>query len=361
MNSLFETNDRSRRRVRIIGLGSAVLLIGMSVTPYSPEGTASNRKSPAKSSLVQASGKTAQAKVKESVAKLPLAFEPNQGQTGAEVKYVARAQGYTAFLTGDTAVLRVKGAAEGILQMKMRNAQPASQVTVSDPQIGRSNYMIGNDRSKWLTNVPHFGKVTYRNIYPGIDVVYAGNQTNLEYDFVVKPGADPNQIRVAYEGSSRFALNAQGDLELQTAAGETVAHKPVVYQTVDGRRKPVRGDYMLTAKNEVGFKLGAYDATQPLVIDPTVTVLTFFGGTGNDAATAVAANSTGVYFTGSTSSVNTTPVGTSFPRRRPPALEPELRPRRALPARRLPQLSPHWPATPAELIPVEAPTLSSPC
>jgi hypothetical protein len=313
MNSLFEKKDLRGRKIRTIGFGLAVLLIGMSMASYSRKGTGSSRKTPTRISLAQASDKAAQAKVKESAAKLPLAFEPNQGQTGAPVQYVARAQGYTAFLTAGTAVLRVKGATEGVLRMTMRNAQPASQVTASDPQIGKSNYLIGNDRSKWLTNVPHYGKVTYTNVYPGVDVVYAGNETNVEYDFVVKPGADPNRIRVAYEGSSRFALNAQGDLELQTPAGRTVAHKPVVYQTIDGRRKPVHGSYVLTAKNEVGFEIGSYDSSQPLIIDPTVTVLTFFGGTGNDVAQAVAANATGVYFTGFTASVNTSPVGTSFP------------------------------------------------
>jgi len=290
-----------------MSFGLALLLIGASVASYSHKGTASNGKVLDKSSLVQASGKLDQAKVKESVGKLPLAFEPNQGQTDPQVKYIARAQGYTAFLTGNQTVLKVKGAADGVLAMTLQNVHAASRIAASDPQVGKSNYFLGNDRSKWLTNVPHYGAVSYQDVYAGIDVVYSGNQSNLEYDFVVKPGADPKQIHVAYQGSSRFALNAAGDLELQTAAGQTVAHKPVVYQTIHGKRTPVQAEYVLTAKNEVSFKLGAYDTRQPVVIDPTVTVLAALGGaTSNDSANAVAANSTGVYLTGSSSAADAT-------------------------------------------------------
>jgi hypothetical protein len=278
------------------------------MTLYPHKGTAVSGKVADKSSLVQASSKLAQAKAQESVRKLPLAFEANRGQTDPAVQFIARASGYTAFLTSDGVVMRVKGAKEGVLAMKMQNAKPANRGAASAEQPGKSNYFLGSDRSKWIANVAHYGNVSYKDAYPGIDVVYSGNQRNLQYDFVVKPGADPNQIRIAYQGSSRFALNAQGDLELQTPAGQTVAHKPLVYQTIGNQRKAVRGDYVLTAKNEVGFKIGSYDTTQPLVIDPTVTVLTFVGGTGLDVANAVAANASGVYLTGSTASTTTFPL-----------------------------------------------------
>ncbi|MGD0868594.1 MAG: SBBP repeat-containing protein [Bryobacteraceae bacterium] len=290
------------RRVRIMGVGLALLLMGMSVAS-SHKGTASN----GKSSLVQAS-KLTQAYVKESVGKLPLAFEQNQGQTDPQVKYVARAKGYTAFLTENETVLSIKGSAQGVLRMKMQNARPASRIEPGDKQIGKTNYVRPQGN---ITGIPNYGKVTYKGIYPGIDVAYRGNQRDLEYDFVVNPGADPSQIRVAYEGSSRFALDGDGNLELETAAGRTLAHKPVVYQTIRGVRKPVQGDYVLMADNQVGFKLGAYDHSQTLVIDPVLNVLAFLAGVapsaGVDEGFAVATNPSGtpigVFLTGRTQSL----------------------------------------------------------
>src|ERR1035441_3814885 len=183
--------------------------------------------------------------------------------------------------------------------MKMQNAQPATSMVASEQQSSRSNYL-----SKRITNVPNYGKVTYKGIYPGIDVAYRGNQRSLEYDFVVNPGADPNQIRVAYEGTSTFALDAQGNLALDTAAGKMVSHKPVVYQTVHGTRQAVQGDYVLLAGNQAGFRVGSYDHTQALVIDPVVTVYATLGGSGNDEANGIAVNTTGVYLTGRTTSVD---------------------------------------------------------
>jgi hypothetical protein len=252
------------------------------------------------------------AEMMKAIGRLPLIFEPNRGQTDPRVKYLARAQGYTAFLSGKETVLLVKGAHPSVVTMSFPNASNASRVVASDTHAGITNYLIGNDRSKWLTNVPNYGKVTYQDVYRGIDVVYSGSQRDLEYDFVVKPGADSKQIRVAYSG--QFKLNAQGDLEIATDAGTTVAHKPVVYQTIQGQRKAVEGAYELTANNEARFKLGAYDPRETLVIDPVYTIGAFIGGTGTDAANGVAANNTGVYLTGSTTSAGTTDFNaTGFP------------------------------------------------
>src|SRR5215472_12568215 len=178
------------------------------------------------SAVVAASRRTAtpdKAEVVKAVGKLPLAFEPNRGQTDPRVKYLARAQGYTAFLAGNEVVFLVNGGKKSVVTMSFPHASSSSLVVASDQQVGTTNYFIGNDRSKWLTGVPNYGKVTYEEVYRGVDVVYSGNQRDVEYDFVVKPGADPNQIRVAYSG--QFKLNAQGDLEIATDAGTTIAHK----------------------------------------------------------------------------------------------------------------------------------------
>jgi hypothetical protein len=284
-----------------VGCGLALLLAGVSLASYSYKGTKSfGKNADTKSSLVQAS-QPSQAKINESVGKLPLAFEPNQGQVDPQVKFLARAKGYTALLTENEAVLAIKGSAQGVLRMKMQNASPATRLEASDRQVGKSNYLRPSGN---ITNVPNYGKVTYKGIYPGIDVAYYGSQRTLEYDFVVSPGADPKQIRIAYEGSSRFALNAAGDLELETAAGRTFARKPVSYQTIHGARNAVQSEYVLTARNEVGIKLGSYDHSQAVVIDPVLQVLAFLGGSLNDEGFAIAANSTGVYLTGRTGSLN---------------------------------------------------------
>jgi hypothetical protein len=284
-----------------MGLGLALLLIaGATAVSYSHKGTAS--KISDKGSLIQASSKLNQANVKESVGKLPLAFEPNQGQVNPQVKYMARAKGYTAILTENETILAYKGSQIGMLHMKVQNAQPARMVA-SDLQAGKSNYL-----GKHVTNVANYGKVTYKGIYQGIDLAYSGNQHNLEYDFIVNPGADPSQIRVAYNGSSRFELDAQGNLQLETAAGPTVSQKPYVYQTVHGARKQIAGEYVLTASNEVGFKLGEYDHSKALVIDPVLMNFATNGGSGNDEDFGINVNTTGtvtgVYITGRTASTD---------------------------------------------------------
>ena len=296
--------DRDFRWKRVLGVSAAILLAGVSAASYLHP-VAVSQKNVLRGSLDQPGIQQSQAKVKESVAKLPLAFEPNMGQTDAQVKYVARAKGYTAFLTADSAVLSIKGSTPAVLRMKMQNTQPVSSIQPGNRLIGKSNYVRPQGN---IMGVPNYGNVTYKGIYPGIDLAYLGNERNLEYDFVVNPGADPSQIRIAYEGSSRFALDSAGNIELETAAGKALAQKPVVYQTIRGARKPIQGEYVLMADNQVGFKLGAYDRSQALVIDPTLNVLAFLSGTGADEAYAIATNPTGiptgVYLTGRTTSIN---------------------------------------------------------
>ena len=302
--------DHDFRWRRVLGVSAAILLAGVLAASYShPQ--AVSQKNVLKASLDQSGKQTTQAKVNESVGKLPLAFEPNLGQTDAQVKYVARAKGYTAYLTANETVLRIKGADDAVLAMSLRNAQAAPKMEGQDRQVGQSNYLLGSDRSKWITGVSHFGKVRYQGVYPGVDVVYSGNERQLEYDFVVQPGSDPNQIRIAIAGATKIALNKQGDLEMQTSAGTSVNQKPVVYQQINGSRQSINGEYVLLAQNEVGFKLGDYDRSKTLVIDPTVTVLALIGGAANDEAYGVAVSPNvgnpavaGVFLTGRTLSIN---------------------------------------------------------
>ena len=172
---------------------------------------------------------------------------------------------------------------------------------------GKSNYFLGNDPDKWRTNVPHYAKVQYKDVYPGVDLVYYGNQRQLEYDLVVRPGTDPGAITLSFEGVERLRIDAQGDLVLETQDGEIRQHKPLVYQEVDGGRQEIAGAYVLSGGRQVGFQVAAYDASRPLIIDPVLIYSTYLGDSGQDGARDIAVDSSGnIYLTGTTDS-------TSFP------------------------------------------------
>ena len=205
------------------------------------------------------------------------------------------------------------------IRLELIGANPSPQVVGREELPGKSNYFIGNDPAKWRTNVPTYRKVEYREVYPGVSLVYYGNPAaaaQLEYDFVVAPGADPGQIRLGVEGAGRVEVDAEGDLVLQAAAGGQVRfHKPLVYQEVDGARREVEGSFTLRSsslksavrnpQSEIGFEVAAYDPTYPLVIDPVLVYSTYLGGSGGDWGYGIAVDSSGnAYVTGSTVSSN---------------------------------------------------------
>jgi hypothetical protein len=241
------------------------------------------------------------------LSQLPLSFEANQGQTDARVQFLAHGAGYTLFLTPTAAVfsLPVPAATQAAagttpassgmveaLRMDLLGANPAASVVGQDQLPGRINYFVGNDPAQWHVNVPTFGRVAYQGVYPGIDLAYYGQQGQLEYDFIVHPGADPHAVRLGFEGADRVSLDGQGNLVLDTAAGPLVQPAPVVYQEINGVRHAVAGRFVQQGAGQVGFALGAYDATQPLVIDPVVvTYSTYLGASGSDLANAVAVDS----------------------------------------------------------------------
>jgi hypothetical protein len=240
-------------------------------------------------------------------AAIPLTFEANRGQSDATVQFLAHGNGYSLFLTPAAAVLNLAGnGGSSVVRLNLRNANAATRLTGEDELPGKTNYMIGSDPAKWHTNVPMYSKVRYDSVYPGIDLLYYGNRRELEYDFVVSPGADPGRIRMALDAEEPASIDSNGDLVFTRGTTKNLRlHKPVAYQNVKGVRQDVASDYALLAGGELAFRLGSYDTREPLIIDPVVTYATYLGGNGDDRGYDVVSDVVGnTYLTGYTLSTN---------------------------------------------------------
>lgn len=234
----------------------------------------------------------------------PLAFERNEGQADPAAKYVARGAGYSLLLMPGETVLNVgrKDTFEQI-RLKFDGADAAAQASGQDRLPTIVNYIIGNDRSLWHTNIATFGKVTYRRLYPGIDLLFYGNQGRLEHDFVVGPGADPRRIALEVAGAQRVSINAHGDLILRTRSGELQLLKPIAYQVIAGHRREVASRFQLRNGNRIGFVLGNYDRGSELIIDPVLNWNTYLFGTNSNSTTVAGValdSSQAVYVAGNT-------------------------------------------------------------
>ena len=246
--------------------------------------------------------------------KLPMSFEVNQGQLAPEVQFTSRGSGYSLFLTPTEAVLALgrfeargphKAHGTDVIRMRVSGANPAVQPAGVDRFPGIANYFLGNDPTKWRTRIPTYAKVRYNGIYPGIDLVYYGNQRQLEYDFIVAPGADEKAIRLQFAGAQRLNLAQNGDLTIRAANGQVALHKPEIYQQIDGRRRSVRGAFRLLHANQVVFTVGRYDRSRPLVIDPVLEYSTYLGGNAGDYPKAIAVDASGnAYIAGYTHSTD---------------------------------------------------------
>jgi Beta-propeller repeat/Domain of unknown function DUF11 len=300
----------------LVAAGSGALWLGSRT--LSPSATAQAAQVP---TLTPSPRSISTEPVLTAYAHLPLMFEANQGQTDPQVKFLAHGAGYGLFLTRDEAVLalqRTKGkdqnsrGSTSVVRMRLAGAQPNHTPEGTQPLASKSNYLIGNDPSKWHRDVPQYARVRYRQVYPGVDLVYYGKQEQLEYDFQLAPGANPKSIQLQFEGSKRLKLDA-GNLVLETADGDVHLQAPHVYQTIAGIEKAVDGRFALLAENKVGFEVGAYDSTQALVIDPVLAYSSYLGGTGTEVSPTVAVDAGfNFYLTGSTNSTNFPVAGTPF-------------------------------------------------
>lgn len=290
-------------------------------------------------------------RVNASYAALPLAFEPNVGQTDPQVRYVARGRGYSLFVTSTSAYFavpvpshpsRVESAHQEIdlgrgKREFLRDARPAGEQRNAvasiemdllgsnlQPQIGGenqlpgvTNYILGRDPSKWRSGLAHYGQVRYRDVYPGVDLAYHGaaqvqaqaleaQVTNkFEFDFLINPGANPEAVQLGFHGSKGLRTNASGDLVLASAAGDLQLHRPFAYQELNGKRQSVDAHFVIHAKDRVSFALGNYDHNRQVVIDPTVTYSTYLSGSMEDDGNAITVDSAGnAYVSGQTDSTD---------------------------------------------------------
>jgi len=285
------------------------------------------------------------ADVQSAYGQLPLSFEANEGQTDPHVQFLSRGRGHTLFLTPSDAVLALrtdeaKGAgregeahqgqlsnsppapSHSVVRMTFNGANPQAEMVGLEKLPGIVNYFIGADPSNWRTNIPTYQKVEYKNVYPGIDLVYYGNQGQLEYDLIVAPGADPAQITLAFEGAEQIEVDQHGDLVItvpqsstNTVGGDAAAlrlHNPIVYQMGDqGEKHLLVGTYvLLTAETSpltphVAFEVASYDASKPLIIDPVLSWATYLGDSGADVGVRIAVDAAGnAYVAGQTYSTS---------------------------------------------------------
>jgi hypothetical protein len=276
-----------------------------------------------------------QQQIAASAITMPLFFEANEGQTDPSVRFLTRSGGYTMFLTPTETVLvegnngnlsgdkfgkgmrtfraDAKNSRQSVLRMELLGANSAPEFQGLQSLPGKVNYLIGKDHAAWHTNVPLFSEVRVARVYPGVDLLFHGDQRQLEYDFVVAPGADAGRIGFRIWGAKKIEIDANGNLILHTAESEFEMRKPAIYQGEGADRSEVRGKFVLSAKNEVRFELGPYDHAEKLVIDPAINYATFLGGAGIEISTALAVDSSTpgapkIYTTGVTTDITSFPV-----------------------------------------------------
>ena len=257
----------------------------------------------------------------EEYGQLPLSFEPNQGQADQSVRYLSHSGSQVVLLEQDAAVVLLREpspapkndksrAASSRLKIRFAGASTGAQVDALDEQAGKSNYFLGSRRENWHTQIPNYSRVQYRSLYPGIDLVFYGNGSHLEHDFIVAPGADYRRIGLDIQGGRSVRLADDGSAVIRTAGGAVHFSAPRIYQVLDGRQVEVAGGFRLV-RHQLKFRVGKYDQSLPLIIDPVLSYSTYLAGSQGELPFAMAVDSNGnAFVTGLTFS-------TDFPTKNP--------------------------------------------
>jgi hypothetical protein len=230
---------------------------------------------------------------------IPVLFESNAGQFPDSVRFASRTAGYHLSLTSHGAALRFP-AAKSALELSFVGSNPAAEISGVDPLRSSSSYFLGNDRTKWRTGVAQYRRVRYGSLYPGVDLFWYTANDHLEYDLVLRPGADPKKIRMRVRGAARLRVTPEGDLAVEAGDLRFLHKKPVLYQEGPEGHTLVAGRYRLFGRDQVGFEVGPYDRARTLTIDPVLMYATLLGGTGSTSIKSVKVDSQGlVYVVGS--------------------------------------------------------------
>jgi hypothetical protein len=250
----------------------------------------------------------ATAEARAAYANLPPSFVPNAGQLDTRVRYTAQSGPRRFYFTTGEAVFSLATKSQGlVLRLAFLGANPGPAITSQAARSGTVNYLIGNDPARWHTNLPTYGEIVYRDLWPGIDLLFRGDSGQLTYEFSVKPGARVRDIRLAYRGAKKLSVDKDGNLMIHTSLGNISDTRPTTYQWIDGKRVEVPSRFALNrrSKTTYGFTVGAYDRNQPLVVDPGLVYSTYLGGSGADLGEAIAVDSAGqAYVAGSTQSTD---------------------------------------------------------
>ena len=273
------------------------------------------------------------AKVVEAYGRLPLFFIQNDGQLDKKVKFYEKASNSAMYLTEEgvyVSLVKQDGKKDTktearLIKLSFLGGNPNPEIVAEGRLEGKVNYFIGNDPKEWKRDIPTYSSVLYKEVYEGIDIRFYGNQRQLEYDVIVKPGADPSKVKIVYEGIEGLRLKDNGEMEVvvKNSKGEEsialIQHKPIVYQEIDGKRKELDGGFLILKNDKdkavYAFNVPDYDKTRPLIIDPVLVYSTYLGGSGNDWGYGIAVDSSGnAYVTGLTFSTDF-PTQNAFQRR----------------------------------------------
>ncbi|HYO50117.1 MAG TPA: SBBP repeat-containing protein [Chloroflexia bacterium] len=256
--------------------------------------------------------------------KAPLYFEPAAGHITSSSNYVARNATGTLLFTPSEVVLSLRSAEIDVVRLQFVGAAPTARIDGGEMLPGKVNYMVGSDPGQWRTGLPTYNHITYKDLYPGVDLLYEGSNSELKGTYTLAPNADPSSIRWRYNGAQSVTIDQTGNLQITVQGSEArdqgpgledknsalstqhsalVERAPAAWQERDGRRMPVSASYVLFEDGSVGFRLGAYDRALPLTIDPEITLETYFGGSNNDFGEAIARDASGnIYIAGWTTS-----------------------------------------------------------